>query len=250
MFDTLIHSLNTASCQSLDPAFFTQNEVPQTSDQAYLIQLALLAKRGEHPAGWKVGGQGKEGDPIYAPIGNHHLFQISEAGAQQFYSGAGLELELYFTFNREFKSADIDIADEEVFQSIAHFGIAIEWVESRFLGWPKVNKLLQLADLQNNRALIMGPARSYDASYDFLSPQPRFELQGHSILTGPGNNPVGDPRQLLPWVVRHCCRHQIKLDQHTVITTGSYSGIHFPQAGGQLKASFYGLEKIELNLGE
>jgi hypothetical protein len=248
MFDTLVNALTSATCQSLDPAAFSENDLPQTLDEAYRIQLALLTARGEQVAGWKVGGQGQEGDPICAPIGNHHLFPIADPGAQHFHTGAGLELELYFTFNRTFQAEDMDLTDEEILHSLDTFGLAIEWVESRFQGWPKVNKLLQLADVQNNGALIVGPAYPYDAQYDFLSPQPSLELQGQSIVMGPGKNPVGDPRQLLPWVVRHCCRYGITLDQHTAVTTGSYSGIHFPESGGTLNASFAGMTKIQLNL--
>jgi 2-keto-4-pentenoate hydratase len=248
MFDNLVQALTSAPLQSLNPARFSENEVPKTFDDAYRIQLALLAARGEYIAGWKVGGQGQEGDPICAAIGNHHLFQLADANAQRLYVGAGLELELYFTFNREFKDEDIDLSDEEILNSIATFGLAIEWVESRFQGWPKVNKLLQLADVQNNGALIVGPAYPYDASYDFLSPSPCFSLEENSILTGEGKNPAGDPRQLLPWVVRHCCHYQLPLNPHTVITTGSYSGIHFPKEGGALQASFTGFPPVQINL--
>lgn len=248
MFDSLIHALNTANSRELDPALFTQDDTPQSLDDAYRIQLALLVARSETVAAWKVGGQGSEGDPICAAIGNRHLFQSNESQSQQFYPGAGVELEFYFTMNRQWSGIDNPLSDEEILNSIATFGLAIEWVDSRFQGWPQVAKLLQLADLQNNRALIVGPSYPYDKNYDFLSPQPHFSLDGKSLITGAGQNPIGDPRQLIPWVVRHCCRYQINLDQQTKITTGSYSGIYFPQTGGALRASFAGLQPLDFNL--
>jgi 2-keto-4-pentenoate hydratase len=248
MNDSLVHALATASPHSLDPSHFTDHDLPQTLDDAYRVQLALLSARGEQVAGWKVGGQGKEGNPISAAIGNHHLFDVKAAAAQDFHPGAGLELELYFTLGREFKGEDIHLSDEEILSSIASFGMSIEWVQSRFKGWPNVNKLLQLSDVQNNGALLVGPSYPYDPAYDFMSPHPSFTLEGESILKGAGVNPAGDPRALLPWVVRHCCHYQIKLDSKTIITTGSYSGIHFPESGGTLQASFSGLPSIELHL--
>ena len=246
--DSLVHALATATPNSLDPFDFSNHDLPKTLDDAYRVQLALLSARREQVAGWKVGGQGTEGNPICAAIGNHHLFDVEAAAAQHFYPGAGLELELYFTLGREFKAEDIHLSDEEILNSIASFGMAIEWVQSRFKGWPNVNKLLQLSDVQNNGALLVGPSYPYDPSYDLMSPHPNFTLEGKSILKGAGMNPAGDPRDLLPWVVRHCCHYQIKLHSNTIITTGSYSGIHFPESGGHLQASFSGPPLIELQL--
>jgi len=248
MFTTLVQALTSASPRSLNPDSFSGIDRPKTPDDAYKIQLALLSARGERAAGWKVGGQGKEGDPIQAPIGHHHLFSLDDAAAQRFHSGAGLELELYFKLNREFKNEDVHLSDEAILNEIGEFGMAIEWVESRFQGWPHIDKLLQLSDVQNNGALLVGPSYPYDPGYDFMSAQPQFTLNGESILKGAGVNPAGDPRHLIPWVVRHCCRYNIQIDSSTVITTGSYSGICFPERGGQLEASFRQLAAMSLDL--
>jgi 2-keto-4-pentenoate hydratase len=125
----------------------------------------------------------------------------------------------------------------------------IEAVSSRFAAWPKVAPLLQLADLQNHGALCVGPAVPYDPTYPFEQPAARFDFNGSSVLVATPRNPAGDPRRLLPWLVNHVTSNGGTFGEDVWVTTGSYTGMYFPEAAGTAVGKFEGLPEIWLTVG-
>ena len=71
---------------------------------------------------------------------------------------------------------------------------------------------------------------------------------GADIVKCPVANPAGDPRRLLAWVVGHCTVRGITVDSDDVVTTGSYSGMHFASAPGTVVGEIRGLPPIGLTL--
>lgn len=58
---------------------------------------------------------------------------------------------------------------------------------------------------------------------------------------------AGDPRRLLAWVVNHCTVRGITVDSD-VVTTGSYTGMHFASAAGTVVGEIRGLPPVSLTL--
>lgn len=247
LMDVLAH----AAPRSVSPALLGAVEGrPHTEDEAYALQHALFERRGDSVGAWKVGAQGSDGVPRGAPIPARVVHPADHAAAGRFHPRAGLELEFYVQMG-DLSSVDVFALDDATIVShIARMGAAIEWVDSRFEAWPEVDKLLQLADLQNNGALIVGPSVPYSADFDVLSPEILWTLNGESIVRGTGSNPAGDPRRLIPWVVRQAQVWGKPITAKTVITTGTYTGIHFPASGGRLRASLGGLPALAIDLLE
>lgn len=160
----------------------------------------------------------------------------------------GIEVEIMFRFGSDFLPDAPALTDEEVMASIAGIGTSIEIVSSRLHGWPNVPKLNQLADLQNHGALIAGPFVDYREDIDFYSPQAHLTFNGQAIFDGPGANPAGDPRRLLPWLVAHCRTQNIALPAGTVVTAGSYTGMYFPKETGKVKGTIADLPPVEFDV--
>jgi 2-keto-4-pentenoate hydratase len=121
-------------------------------------------------------------------------------------------------------------------------------VTSRFAHWPDVNKLGQLADLQNHGALACAEPVPYSAAFPFEAPQLSFKFDGVDIVKGPVCNPAGDPRRLLGWVVNHCAARGIAIGEDVIVTTGSYTGMSFPAGPGTAVGEIQGLAPVRLTI--
>jgi len=121
-------------------------------------------------------------------------------------------------------------------------------VTSRFSGWPHVDKLWQLADLQNHGALIVGEAVPYDGKFPFLAPAASFTIDGAPLFEGAPANPAGDPRRLLGWLVNHGVSRGLTFEPGTVLTCGSYTGMAFPEKNGVVRGAIDGLPPVQFTL--
>ena len=221
---------------------------PRTAADAYAVQLGSIELRGSKVVAWKVGAKTADG-PIQGAALPSDAFQASPASVRRADFGVlGLELEIAFRLGRPFAPAATPYSSEEVMASIALMAATIEVVSSRYAEWPKVAPLLQLADLQNHGALCVADAVAYDPTYPFEQPVARFDFNGDSVLLAKPRNPAGDPRRLLPWLVNHVTSRGVAFSEDIWVTTGSYTGMHFPEAAGTAVGKFDGLPEIRLRI--
>jgi 2-keto-4-pentenoate hydratase len=219
---------------------------PSSADEAYAIQHATLDHLKASIGGWKVGAKSPTGPIQGSPLPGDCVHRRVAALDYNAYAKPGLELEIAFTLGRRFEATSGPHRDEEVLDAIESMRASIEVVASRFSNWPDVDKLWQLADLQNHGALVVGDAVHYDSRFPFTAPSLRFTFEGASTFEGVPANPAGDPRRLLGWVVNHAVARGITLEPGTVITTGSYTGMLFPTGPGVAVGVIEGLPPVEL----
>jgi 2-keto-4-pentenoate hydratase len=221
---------------------------PATTDDAYSTQYATLDRLGVAPAGWKIGSKSHDGPIQGAPLPSLCVHRGPTTLARNAFAKPALELEIAFALGRRFEAGSGPYQDEAVLGAIETMHATIEVVASRFAAWPNVDKLWQLADLQNHGALIVGEGVAYDPNYPFLTPSMRFTLDGADIVGGAPANTAGDPRRLLPWLVNHCVSRGVTIEAGTVLTCGSYTGMYFPEGGGVVLGEIEGLPPVELTL--
>lgn len=227
----------------LDPAL-----LPADPAAAYLAQQETLRLRSVQPGGWKVGSKSATGPIQGSPLPSDCLFGPGQHLDRAVYGPVGLELEIAFRFNRDFAPRSEPYRDEEVLEGIGQMAATIEVVASRFAAFPKVEPLAQLADLLNHGALIVGEFAAYEPGFDFSAPSLAFTLAGNDIAPSTTANPAGDPRRLLPWLVNHYRQQGLALPQGWVITTGSYTGMHFAEGPGEVLGRIDGLPPVSLQL--
>lgn len=221
---------------------------PASAEEAYLAQRAFLKQAGARIGGWKVGAKSPDGPIQGAPLPQKGIHPTTTMLRREQFPVFGVELEIMFRFGRDFLPGDPEPDEAEVLESIAAVATSIEIVSSRLREWPEAPRLNQLADLQNHGALITSDFVDYDRGFNFMRPYTHLTFRGEDIFKGPGVNPAGDPRRLLHWVVRHCRREGYPLTAGTVITTGSYTGMHFPQEKGMFIGQIEDLPPIELEV--
>ncbi|SIT45102.1 2-keto-4-pentenoate hydratase [Paraburkholderia piptadeniae] len=223
--------------------------IPADASAAYAIQHELLALRGARIGGWKIGAKSAEGAIQGAPLPLTDLHADGARLPRARYKPLGLELEIALRFNRRFEPAEDAYHEVEVLDAIDSMAATIEIVASRFEQWPNVDKLAQLADLQNHGALIVGEFVKYGRDFPFVAPTLAFTFEGRDVMKAAPSNPCGDPRRLLTWLVNHCTQHRgIAVTPDMIVTTGSYTGMFFPQEAGTARGHIEGLAPISVTL--
>jgi 2-keto-4-pentenoate hydratase len=226
----------------------TPSVAPADANASYTIQHELLDALGATIGGWKVGAKSPGGTAQCAPLPAADVRPSGARLSRCHFLPLGLELEIAFKFDRAFEPRADPYLDEEVLGAIGAMAAAIEVVSSRYAAWPNVEKLLQLADLQNHGALVVGEFRAYDADYSFSEPELDFSFEQALVTNEAAINPAGDPRTLLPWLVNHVTQRGITLTPSMVVTTGSYSGMFFPKSAGAATGTISGFLPVHLEL--
>jgi 2-keto-4-pentenoate hydratase len=221
---------------------------PADSNAAYAIQHETLGLKGASIGGWKVGAKSPGGPSQCAPLPASDVHSTKARLSRRDFVPLALELEIAFRFSRVFEPRGAAYSSDEVLANIAETAAAIEIVASRYSAWPNVDKLLQLADLQNHGALIVGEFQEYDETFPFLEPALSFTFGERLVSTDAAANPAGDPRSLLPWLVNHITGRGIAVTPEMVMTTGSYTGMFFPQSTGTATGTFADLPPVCLEL--
>jgi 2-keto-4-pentenoate hydratase len=61
-------------------------------------------------------------------------------------------------------------------------------------------------------------------------------------------NPAGDPRRLLPWLVNHQTQNGFTVTPEMVLTTGSYTGMYKTSGPGLAVGEIRGLPTVVVEL--
>ncbi|AJK49123.1 2-keto-4-pentenoate hydratase [Burkholderia plantarii] len=224
--------------------------LPRDAGAAYDAQHEIVAALDDTIGGWKVGAKTPDGPRQGAPLPRHGV-SLDDTGVYTADARRpfGLELEFAFRFGRRFEPTDRAYPDAEVEAAIAEVGATIEVVASRFAGFPAVDRLLQLADLQNHGALAAGEFVPYRADLQFVTPELSFTFNGQPLFSGTPANPAGDPRRLLSWLVNHATVERgIAITPDQLVTCGSYVGLVNVAGSGVAVGQIGGLPPVTLTI--
>jgi 2-keto-4-pentenoate hydratase len=227
---------------------FTPDQAPADASAAYAIQYDILKLNGAQIGGWKIGAKSADGPIQGAPLPDVDLHADGARVSREGFAPLGLELEIAFRFKRRFEPSNTPYSEDEVKAAIGSIGATIEIVASRYAAWPEVDKLAQLADLQNHGALIVGEFTPYREDFPFVAPSLRFTFDGNDVVDTTPANPAGDPRRLLTWLVNHASSRGIAVTPEMIVTAGSYTGMFFPRAAGTASGRIEGLAPVSVTL--
>jgi 2-keto-4-pentenoate hydratase len=221
-----------------------------TIDQAYRIQLGILARRttaGERRIGWKVALTSKptqEQFNFHEPAFGHVL--------EQFSSGhrlpadmirPGCEPEICVRLARPIAAgADADT----VRAAIEVCYPALEIVELRCD--LRRDMALSLADNVAQKAIVLGvPVRMADLP-DLGRIETRVRINGVELAVGLGEAVLGHPLNAIIWLAGKLPEHGQALTAGDLIMTGSFTRMLPLAAGDQVQATFTGLGEVETSV--
>ena len=162
------------------------DSLPPDAATAYAIQQAVIAGLGQRTGAWKIGAKAPGGAASGAPIPASLVFESPARVAHGGFFRVLLELEIAFRFSEAIEPRGEAYARDEVLARVGVVLPAIEIVDSRFGEWPNIAPLAQLADAQNNGALITGHPLAYAGlarGLDFVSPRLELSFDGASWVS-------------------------------------------------------------------
>lgn len=221
---------------------------PGDADEAYAVQDRVCRTLGT-VGGWKVGARTPDALPSAAPL-LQDLIQTSPASwpAHNLHL-RGVEAEIAFRVGRDIPAGADPLDDASAFAAIESVHAAIEIVDTRLDNWKDADPLWQLADNQSNGGFVYDPTGIPFRAQDFTAAPVRLTIDGRVTVEQRGGNTAGDPRRLLLWLIDHAVRRRGGLAAGTMITTGSYTGMIFVEAGARVEAEFDGVGRAEVQVG-
>jgi len=221
-----------------------------TLDQAYRIQLGLIARRcanGERHIGWKVGLTAK---PIQQQFGFHEpvfgcILESQQSGhvfARDELINPGFENELCLRVNRDL-AGDIDMAQARAAVDVVH--PSLEIIETR--GDLSAQIAVAMADNAQQKTIILGkPIALGDTRLEAV--EATVQINGETVATGRGDAVLGHPLNSLIWLARKLPEFGRHIRAGDLIMSGSFTR-QFPIApGDRIRADFAGIEAVETSM--
>lgn len=223
---------------------------PQSADDAYAIQDAVLARLGERIGGWKV-GMLPDGGNFIAPIYASKVQPSPASLPARGFHVIGIECEIGFHIDQQLShratvSVEQPYARDEILAAVSMHP-TIEIVDSRYLDFRSLDRLQVLADNFSNGALVYGPAASGWQGMDLKHPPIAVTANGKDFAECTGLR-AGDPVDLLVTAVNLIvCRQGGVPAVGTFITTGTHTGMVFTEPGAAIRADYGSLGRVEVS---
>ncbi|MEQ9331328.1 fumarylacetoacetate hydrolase family protein [Thalassobaculum sp.] len=231
----------------------TPAAIPQDRPEAYAAQIATFQALGLAIAGFKVGANGRTGEPGAAPLaaGTIHRDQtrIEVSHAHPLW----LEAELAFVMGADLAGRDAPYTAAEVLAAVEGVAAAIEIVDPRLAEWPTVPPMAAFADFQANGATVVSAVgRSADGlKVEDLTVDFRM---GDLVKTVPGTKyPGEDAIRLLVWLADHLdlWGPAVKargLKAGDVVISGSWTSVDRAVAGTTATNSIAGIGSVAVEI--
>jgi 2-keto-4-pentenoate hydratase len=217
---------------------------PQSTEDSFAIQEAMVARLKQKVAGWKVARPA--GQPwLMGAILESRVFPSGAKVPAQLTPLRGVEAEIAFRLDRDLPPRSTEYTYEDVAAAVTAM-IGFEIVDSRFSDYKGAAVLDKTADLQSNGGFITGPVAPGWRNIDLQSIGVTLRVNGEVKVQGKGGHPSKDP--LLPAIgLANLKRLTTGLPAGQFITTGTYTGLTFAEPGDVVSAAFEGIGSIEFS---
>lgn len=232
------------------------NEVspPATVEDAYALQWEIARLSGYDVVGFKIGSTSIEAqrmlgttEPGSAPLLSPFVFGSPARYAVSPLHMPALEAEFAFQMARTLEPRAVPYTRGEVADAVGAVGGAIEVVGTRFKGGlAGKGRLLTTADGGVNIALVTGAWHDDWRRLDLPSHPAKMIINGAVKGEGTGARALGDPMNVLIWLVNQQSQLGRALPAGSIISTGTCTGLDAVMPGDHAIADFGSLGTVEV----
>lgn len=226
---------------------------PRSLDDGYSMQEIAAERWGDEVAGWKVGATSQEvqrlfgiGEPVYGPVFRKTVFQSPARLESAAFQHLMLESEFAFFFRGSLPARAAPYRRDEVLAAVDAVCPAIEVISPRFKRLT-VDHIPQLvADFCGNGAAVLGAPRRDWRSFDLVAHAVAVSIDGVERQKGTGAVVLGDPVNVLVWLVNALGMRGLAVLPGQFVMTGTMTGIHTPKPGERAVADFGDFGRVEV----
>ncbi|TCH96439.1 hypothetical protein EJV46_20895 [Roseococcus sp. SYP-B2431] len=229
------------------------HRLPLDRDEAYAVQREVIALSGSAPCGYKIGSTSAEAQRILGttePGAGRLVTSFTHASPARLpiaaAHGPAVEGEFAFRLGRDLPARVTPYAPEDISAAIEAVAGAIEMVGSRFAGGlGQQGRLLTTADSSAHIGLVTGPWHPWRRQ-DLRPHRVEMFVDGIARGSGTGARALGDPLNVLAWLVRHLSAQGQGLLAGEIVATGTCTGLDPVTPGGTATADFGTLGRVEI----
>ena len=228
--------------------------LPQTIEEAYAIQREIVALSACKVRGFKIGSTSLEAqrllgttEPGSAALLEPYVHESPENLAISPLHMAAVEGEFAFKLARDIPARATPYTRDEVASAVAAVAGAVEVVGTRFAGGlAGKGRLLTTADGGVNIACVFGHWQPDWQALDLPAHPVAMIINGKAMGQGTGARALGDPMNVLVWLVNQQSLLGRGLRAGELISTGTCTGLDAVHPGDRVAADFGALGKVEI----
>ncbi len=226
---------------------------PAMVEDGYQIQAAFRKLWPDSVAGWKIGAtapsvMAKFGvkEPFCGPIYAADVYASPARLEAKRFSHYVIETEFAYRLGRDLPARATPYSRGEIVEAIDAVIPAFEMINCRYEALPLDNAPAAIADCGLNGALVLGGAITDWRNIDVPGHAVRLLVDGEMRGEGTGALALGDPRNVLDWVINKLSRNGVDFTKGQVFSTGTCTGVVKLEPGQVAVGDFGGLGKVEM----
>lgn len=252
MLDVL-STADTLIAARKEDTIVTLAEPPESMEEGYAVQDAIIARIGSPVFGWKAAftnaaamEQMKTGEPALGPLFEEWIYRSGEDVPTPENCLRRIECEYAFRMAHGLSARAGPYTGDEVRDAVGSLHPAIEIVHSRVADAFDLGARVLVADHCVNFAFVYGRGVPDWRGFDLVNQPVTLAVDGREAARGSGAAVMGDPLESLVWLVNKLSGRGRDLPAGILVTTGSCTGMHLVPRRCRLVADFGPLGRCEV----
>nr|WP_314257351.1 fumarylacetoacetate hydrolase family protein [uncultured Devosia sp.] len=192
---------------------------PETHADAHRIQDVIVAELGG-VGGWKIFA-GDDPAPMLSPIPSSLIYAQDYSAPQGPLPISLVELEIAVSIGHDLPFRDAPYTADEALAAIQSLHPLIELITLSWLDRDKVDRVSQLADLQNSAGFVLGPALTEWRDFDTSAAGSTLIFDGVALGSAPTGADLKTIARTLAYLANHAAQRGLPLQRGHIVTTGA-----------------------------
>lgn len=228
-------------------------QVPDSIDEAYVIQDALIRAMDSPVVGWKVGATAAAArkrlgldEPFSGPIFEQCALPSPARVSLAESDLRIVEAEIGFCMKKTLVPRSHPYTTENIITSIGTVHPVFELANKRLPGTFKDDVRWFVADGGLNQALIYGTGIKFLPGMELIAETVNVSIDDKHFSQGIGANAMGNPLDVVVWLANHLSARGIALKTGNWIATGLICDMVFAELGAKITAEYLTLGSVVL----
>ncbi|ODT68581.1 MAG: hypothetical protein ABS75_20160 [Pelagibacterium sp. SCN 63-23] len=192
---------------------------PLSHADAHRIQDAMVETLGG-VGGWKIFA-GTDPEPLLSPIPSCLVFPQDHEAPPSPLRISLVELEVAVTIGHDLPMRDVPYTALEAKEAIASFHPLIELITLSWIDREQVDRITQLADLQNSAGFVVGPALTDWADFEPATAGSTLVFDNQEVGESSGGAGLSTIADTVAYLANHAARRGMPLRRGHIVTTGA-----------------------------